>query len=71
MGDSQGIGAGPVGLTAAAAGFSAGVDGAEPGMGFPAGAFVSPLGGGVGDLVSSGIPTVVQASRAAEGLEER
>src|SRR5229473_4406082 len=67
IGESQGTGAGPVGLggaacsaafggAAAVAGFSGG-DWLPPGMDSPASVLGSPLRGGVGDLVSSGIAT--------------
>ena len=55
------MGTGPAGLAGAA--------GAWPAAG--AAGFGPPLGGGEGDLISSGIATKAQTSGAATGLGER
>jgi len=75
------MGVGPVGLGAAAcsvafggAGEAAGLFGVDctlPGMGSPAEGIGSPVGGGVGDLVSSGIATEGTNLRRRGRLEER
>ena len=59
IGESHGIGAGPAGLAGAAGAWVAAA----------AAAFGSPLGGRVGDLVSSGIATKTQTSGSRTGLE--
>ena len=62
MGESQAREAGPAGLEgAAASGFWAGVDWIVPGMGSPAAGFGWPVGGGVGDLVSSDMAMKLEA----------
>jgi len=62
MGESQAAGAGPVGLEGAAdSGLWAGADCTVPGMGSPAAGFGWPVGGGVGDLVSSDMAMKLEA----------
>ena len=62
MGESQAAGVGPVGLEgAAASGFWTGADCTVPGMGLPAAGFGWPVGGGVGDLVSSDMAMKLEA----------
>jgi len=79
MADSHGTAAAPVGFGGASAVFAgmaeaAGLSGEDctlPGIGSPAAGWGSPLGGGVGDLVSSGIATEGANLRRRGRLEER
>jgi len=62
MGESQAAEVGPAGLAgAAASGFWAGVDCTVPDMGSSAAGFGCPVGGGVGDLVSSDMAMKLEA----------
>ena len=77
MGEFQGVGAGPVGFGGAAcsaafggAGLS-GEDWTPPETGSPAAGFGSPVGGGAGDFVSSGIAKEGTNLRRHGRLEER
>jgi len=79
MGESHGVGTGPEGLAGAAGAWAAGgvedfggtpafSEGEEcsvPGIGSPAAGFGSPVGGGVGDLVSSDIANAQTSNAAA------